>query len=148
MTREAAIEGVERFVDRTVDATRREFRVGHALRGTRLGPGGAVVDRLGREADALERRVVEPELDTYRRRSIEQFEVVFAYAESDDRLHGRGHPRDATRRATGRPRDERRGRDAVREWKHFVAVASAVDVGSASDVSSSSDGVNGVAVGS
>ena len=84
MTREAAIEGVERFVDRTVDATRREFKVGRALRGTGLGPGGALVDRLRNEADALERRVVEPELDTYRRRSIEQFEVVLAYAESDD----------------------------------------------------------------
>ena len=84
MTREAATEGVERFVDRTVEATRREFRVGRALRGTGLGPGGALVDRLRREADALERRVVEPELDAYRRRSIEQFEVVLTYAESDD----------------------------------------------------------------
>ena len=84
MTREAATEGVERFVDRTVEATRREFRVGRALRGTGLGPGGALVDRLRREADALERRVVEPELDTYRQRSIEQFEVVLSYAESDE----------------------------------------------------------------
>lgn len=84
MTREAAIEGVERFVERTVDATRREFRVGHALRGTGLGPGGALVDRLRRDADALERRVVGPELDTYRQRSIEQFEVVLAYADSEE----------------------------------------------------------------
>lgn len=76
--------GFERFVTDAVDATRREFSVGRALRGTGLGVGGAVLDRLRRNADALERRVVEPELRTYRRRSIEQFEVVLEYVEGDD----------------------------------------------------------------
>jgi hypothetical protein len=84
MTREAALEGFERFVAEAVDATRREFSVGRALRGTGLGVGGAVVDRLRENTDALERRVVEPELRTYRDRSVDQFEVVLDYVESDD----------------------------------------------------------------
>lgn len=84
MTRAAAIEGFETFVDRTADATRREFSVGRALRGTGLGPGGVVVDRLRRNTDALERRVVEPELDAYRERAVDQFRVVLDYVESDD----------------------------------------------------------------
>lgn len=84
MTREAALAGFEQFVADAVDATRQEFRVGRALRGTGLGVGGTVVDRLRENADALERRVVEPELRTYRERSVDQFEVVLDYVESDD----------------------------------------------------------------
>jgi hypothetical protein len=83
MTRAAALDGFETFVDRTAEATRREFSVGRALRGTGLGPGGAVVDRLRRNTDALERRVVEPELEAYRERAVEQFRVVLDYVESD-----------------------------------------------------------------
>ncbi|EMA36912.1 hypothetical protein [Halococcus hamelinensis] len=71
------------FVDRTAEATRREFSVEQALRGTGLGPGGAVVDHLRRHADALERHVVEPELEAYRRHSVEQFRVVLTAVESD-----------------------------------------------------------------
>lgn len=84
MSRAAAEAGFEMFVDETVEATRQEFRLGRALRGTGLGPGGAVVDRLRANADTLERRIVEPELNTYRRRSLEQFRVVLAYVQSDD----------------------------------------------------------------
>lgn len=76
--------GFERFVTDAVDATRREFRVGRALRGTGLGLGGSVVDRLRRNADTLEKRVVEPELRTYRQQSIEQFDVVLDYVEGED----------------------------------------------------------------
>lgn len=83
MTREAALAGFEQFVADAVDATRQEFRVGRALGGTGLGVGGAVIDRLRKNADALERRVVEPELRTYRERSVDQFEVVLDYVESD-----------------------------------------------------------------
>lgn len=67
-------------------ATREEFSVGRALRGTGLGPGGTVVDRLRRNAETLERRVVEPELTRYRERALEQFDVVLEYAEIDDRF--------------------------------------------------------------
>lgn len=84
MTRAAAEAGFETFVEDTIDATRREFSLGRALRGTGLGPGGSVLDRLRENADALERRVVSSELDEYRQRSLDQFAVVLDYVESDD----------------------------------------------------------------
>jgi hypothetical protein len=84
MSRAAAREGFETFLESVVTATREEFSVGRALRGAGLGPGGMVVDRLHRNAEALERRVVEPELATYRERAIGQFDVVLEYAESDE----------------------------------------------------------------
>ncbi|ELZ21131.1 hypothetical protein C475_19273 [Halosimplex carlsbadense 2-9-1] len=87
MTRAAAVDGFETFVDRTAEATRREFSVERALRGTGLGPGGALVDRLRRHTDALERQVVEPELEAYRQRSVEQFRVILT-AVKDDRPVG------------------------------------------------------------
>ena len=83
MSREAAIGGLETFVHETVEATRQEFRVANVLRGTGLGPGGILIDQLRENADALERQVVEPELDVYRRRSVEQLRVVVTYAESE-----------------------------------------------------------------
>lgn len=84
MTRAAAEAGIEQFVDRTIDATREAFRVERALRGTGLGPAGRAVDLLRRNAEGLERRVIEPELRTYRQRALDQFAVVLEYAESDD----------------------------------------------------------------
>ncbi|MDG5818982.1 hypothetical protein [Natronococcus sp. A-GB7] len=83
MSREAARAGFETFVDRTIDATRREFSVGRALRGSGLGLGGTAVDLLRKNADGLERAVVEPELATYRRRSLEQFDIVLEYVDGD-----------------------------------------------------------------
>jgi hypothetical protein len=84
MTRAAARSGFETFLDDAVTATRREFSVERALRGTGLGPGGAVLDRLRESNDALERRVVEPELDAYRTDALAQFDVVLDYASGDD----------------------------------------------------------------
>jgi hypothetical protein len=84
MSRRAAKAGFETFVDDATEATRREFSVARALEGTGLGLGGAVVDRLRREADTLERVLVEPELATYRRRSLAQFDLVLDYVESDE----------------------------------------------------------------
>ncbi|ERH04494.1 MAG: hypothetical protein J07HR59_01628 [Halorubrum sp. J07HR59] len=83
MTREAAKTGVEEFLERTVDATREEFRVQRALRGTGLGPGGMVIDRLRDNAQAMERKLVEPELAEYRDRSLAQFDVLVEYMETD-----------------------------------------------------------------
>ena len=83
MTREAAKTGVEEFLERTVDATREEFQVQRALRGTGLGPGGMVIDRLRDNAQAMERKLVEPELAEYRDRSLAQFEVLVEYMETD-----------------------------------------------------------------
>lgn len=84
MTRAAAKAGFETFLDDAVTATRREFSVERALRDTGLGPAGAVVDRLRENADALERRVVEPELAAYRDDALAQFDVVLDYASGDD----------------------------------------------------------------
>jgi len=84
MTRQAARSGFETFLDDAVAATREEFSVGRALRGTGFGPGGAVVDRLRENADALERRIVEPELDSYRSDALRQFDAVLDYAAGDE----------------------------------------------------------------
>ncbi|QAU11684.1 hypothetical protein EKH57_02290 [Halorubrum sp. BOL3-1] len=84
MTRDAAKSGFDAFLTDAVDATRAEFSVERALRGTGLGPGGAVVDRLRSHADALERRVVEPELAAYRDDALAQFDVILRYARDDD----------------------------------------------------------------
>lgn len=84
MTRRAAETGLERFTNRTIDATHEEFSVGRALEGTTLGPGGMLVDRLRDNTDLLERHVMEPELDVYRERTIRQFSVLLDYVESDE----------------------------------------------------------------
>lgn len=90
MSRTAARAGFETFLDSTVRATREEFSVERVLRGTGLGPVGAVVDRLRQDAEALERRVIEPELATHRERALDQFDVVLEYAESDEPIEGIG----------------------------------------------------------
>lgn len=84
MSRRAAEEGFERFLESTVTAIRREFSVERALRGTRLGPGGRLVDRVRTRSDALERRLVGPEFDAYRERSLEQFRLLLDWVESDE----------------------------------------------------------------
>jgi hypothetical protein len=84
MTRQAARSGFETFLDDAVRATREEFSVARALRGTGFGPGGAVVDRLRDNAEALERRIVEPELDAYRTDALGQFDAVLDYAAGDE----------------------------------------------------------------
>ncbi len=88
MSRRAAEAGVERFVDETVTAVREEFSVERALRGTGLGAGGFLLDRLRENAPALERRVVEPEVADYRERSLEQLRILLDAVE-------RGEPVDA-----------------------------------------------------
>lgn len=84
MSRGAAEEGFKRFLDPTMAAIRREFSIERALRGTGLGLGGRMVDRLRANNDALERRIVEPEFESYREQSLEQFRVLLDYVESDE----------------------------------------------------------------
>lgn len=83
MSRAAARAGFEEFLDATVTATREEFSVQRALQGTGLGPGGLVLDRLRENTETLERRIVEPELATYRDRALAQFDIVLDYVDSD-----------------------------------------------------------------
>ena len=82
MTREAVEDGFEYFLDDAIEATIEEFSVSRALRGAR-GPGGAAVDNLVKNAETLHRRVVQPELERYRRQTLAQFRVVLDYVESD-----------------------------------------------------------------
>ena len=49
--------GFEAFLEATVRTTREEFSVERTLHGTGFGVGGVVVDRLRKNADALERRL-------------------------------------------------------------------------------------------
>lgn len=86
MTREAVVDGFEYFLEDAIDATMAEFSVARALRNGSRGTTGLVVDRLLKNAGALQRHVVEPELDAYRQQTLDQFDVVLDYVESDATL--------------------------------------------------------------
>ena len=83
MTRAAVRAGFDRFVSDAVAATAEHFDVARALRQGIDGPGRSVVDRLLNDSDAVRKRVVEPELATYRRRVVAQFDAILDFAESD-----------------------------------------------------------------
>jgi len=83
VTRNAVETGFEEFLDDVIAATLDEFSVSRALRSGAAGPGGALVDKLATNAGVVHRRVVEPEMETYRRKTIDQFGVILDYAESE-----------------------------------------------------------------
>lgn len=82
MTRAAAREGFEAFISEAIEITYREFNVVTALQGVRT-PGSGTVDRLLKQSDALDRRVVRPELRAFRADVMEQFSVLLRYVTSD-----------------------------------------------------------------
>ena len=84
MTREAVIEGYERFLTDAIERTAEEFSLSRALRNGTTTAAGGIVDSLLKNAGPVRRRVVEPELAAYRERSLEQFEIFLDYVESDD----------------------------------------------------------------
>jgi len=85
MTRDAVAEGFTDFVDRLVDIAYEEFDVVAAVQnGLRGGPGSRVANKLVKNSETLDRRVVRPELNRYRREILRQFDVVLDYAEADD----------------------------------------------------------------
>ena len=84
MTRAAVRQGFEHFVEDAIDTTAEHFSVARALRNGVSGPGGSAVDRLLKSSDTIWRRVVEPELQTYRRQTLAQFDAILDYAESDE----------------------------------------------------------------
>ena len=77
MTRRAVAAGFESFVDDALSAAADEFSVSRALAGA-SGP----VDRLLDRSDALHRRVVRPELRSYRRSILDQFDATLDRAEA------------------------------------------------------------------
>lgn len=82
MTREAVEEGFKLFLGNAIDVTFEEFSVSRAFRGSQ-GSAGAVVDKLLKNSDALHQRVVRPEIEEYRRRTLDQFGVVLDYVEDN-----------------------------------------------------------------
>lgn len=92
MTRAAVREGFERFVADAIEETAEHFSVARVLRRGVRGPGRSVVDRLLQNSETVWRRVVEPELETHRRRTIEQFDAILDYAESDREIEAFREP--------------------------------------------------------
>lgn len=84
MTRAAVAEGFTGFADQLVDLAYEEFDVVAALRGGTGGGQSRVVNKLVKNSDRLDRAVVRPELNRYRRQIVRQFEVVLDYAEAED----------------------------------------------------------------
>lgn len=83
MTRAAAREGMEYYLGRLVKHAYESFDVGAALRGT-TALGGSILGALLDRSDTLETRVVEPELQRYRRKAMNQFESILDYAVTDE----------------------------------------------------------------
>ena len=83
MSRIAAKEGFREFLDTAMKETVKEFSVQHALRGTGLGPQGMIIDKLRNNAEVLEQRIVEPEIEEYRDQALQQFSILLDYAESE-----------------------------------------------------------------
>lgn len=86
MTRQAVESKFGEFVDEAITITAQEFSVARALRQGARGPGGSVIDRLLKNSDTLWQRVVQPELDSYRDQTLEQFSILMEYVESGDSI--------------------------------------------------------------
>lgn len=86
MTRTAVEEGFAHFLDEAIEETIATFSVARALRSGARGPASVVVDGLLKNSQTLHRKVVEPELQTYRRQTLDQFGVVLDYVDSGDEL--------------------------------------------------------------
>ncbi|SEO09515.1 hypothetical protein SAMN05216388_100839 [Halorientalis persicus] len=83
MTREAVQAGFAEFVGDIVDTAYDEFDVVAVLRGG-SGTSGRLLNKLLKNSRRLDQRVVRPELREYRRRVLDQFEPVLAYAADGD----------------------------------------------------------------
>jgi hypothetical protein len=80
MTRAAVREGFDRFVSDAIERTAAEFSISTVVGGM---DGGALDQFLG-DSDVLYETVVEPELAEYRQQTLDQFEVILDWVESDD----------------------------------------------------------------
>ncbi|ERG88358.1 MAG: hypothetical protein J07HX5_00502 [halophilic archaeon J07HX5] len=83
MSRRAAEAGFKQFLEPTVTAIREEFSVERMLRDTDLELGGRLLDLIRANADTIERQLVSAELKSYQQQSLDQFQVVLDYVESD-----------------------------------------------------------------
>jgi hypothetical protein len=86
VTREAVVQGYERFVSDAIEQTVEEFSLTRAVQNGVEAPGGGVVDKLLKNSGRVRRKVVQPELEMYRDRAFEQFDVLLDYVEGDEEL--------------------------------------------------------------
>jgi hypothetical protein len=84
VTREAVVQGYERFVSDAIERTVDEFSLTRAVQNGVEAPGGGVVDKLLKNSGRVRRKVVQPELEMYRDRAFEQFGVLLDYVESGE----------------------------------------------------------------
>jgi hypothetical protein len=84
VTREAVVQGYERFVSDAIERTVDEFSLTRAVQNGVEAPGGGVVDKLLKNSGRVQRKVVQPELEMYRDRAFEQFGVLLDYVESEE----------------------------------------------------------------
>lgn len=82
MTREAVMEGFERFVGDAIERTGREFSVSRALGGD----SGGMIDQFVGNSETIHENLVEPELEEYERKTVDQFEIILDWVESDEPL--------------------------------------------------------------
>lgn len=80
MTRQAVREGFEQFVGDAIEQTGQEFDISGVLGGD----GGGMVDKFLGQSSNLHATLVEPELETYRRQTTDQFDLILEYVESGD----------------------------------------------------------------
>jgi hypothetical protein len=84
VTREAVVQGYERFVGDAIERTVEEFSLTRAVQNGAEAPGGGVVDKLLKNSGRIQRKVVQPELEMYRDRAFDQFDILLECVESGE----------------------------------------------------------------
>lgn len=92
MTREAVVEGYERFLGDAVEQTVEAFSLTRAVQNGVETPGSGLVDKLLKNSERVQQTVVQPELEGFRDRAFEQFDVLLDYAESDEGIEAYRDP--------------------------------------------------------
>jgi hypothetical protein len=125
MTRQAVLDGFERFVSDAIEQTAAEFSISRALGGVGL------IDRVVGDSETFHERFVAPELAGYETDTIAQFEVVLDWVESEepfdtfrDQILATGPVTDSIR---GDLSQERRAEVHDRLLDHHRALGAAVE---------------------
>lgn len=84
MTRQAAREGFDFFVEDVIEIAYEEFDVVGAIRQGARGGSSKAISAVIKRSDALDTHVVQPLLDEHRQQIMEQFEHVLDYAEAEN----------------------------------------------------------------
>jgi hypothetical protein len=125
MTRQAVLDGFERFVSDAIEQTASEFSISRALGGVGL------IDRVVGDSETFHERFVAPELAAYETDTLAQFEVVLDWVESDEPFDAFRDQILATGPVTDSLRDdlsqERRAEVHDRLLGHHRALGSAVE---------------------